>query len=228
MAVKTSGHLIHQCVFYMGMNNDNEVYRCIRIVVNKSFVNKCLWEPPTVTLALPNQRSQQQLKHSWNVNWVACRLATASGKSIKMWPSGTADTVAFTLRARQQRIYSSSDRWLTRALPIALLSPASTSSAPARIDRSTQRSTASSPVDARQSQPATAGKILVAPQSPFAAARIARLAGSQPLPAKPAICGQSLPTFFGRTNTALFRAISPIGYSGCLIVHRHPTCLCYN
>jgi hypothetical protein len=45
------------------------------------------------------------------------------------------------------------------------------------------------------------GKISVAPQTPVAAARIARPARSQPLPAKPAICGQSSPTFFGCTNT---------------------------
>jgi hypothetical protein len=86
-----------------------------------------------------------------------------------MRPSGTADTVATTLTTRPQRIYfssdrrpreriySSSDRRLAELHRPHNYRQRRPSSAPARLARSTQRSSAGSPVSAHRSQPSAAG-----------------------------------------------------------------------
>jgi hypothetical protein len=73
--------------------------------------------------SLPQCNERYQIgaqNSSSNAHWVARHLATAGGKSIKMWLPGTPVTVAVTPTARQRRIHLSSNHRLARALQTAL------------------------------------------------------------------------------------------------------------
>jgi hypothetical protein len=109
---------------------------------------------------------------------------------------------------KEQQVYSSSDRQLARTQQTAITSINQLCSSPHRpvhIEKLGRFPSCRPPKPASDrwkdfsSTTHRTGKISVAPHSPVAEARIARPARSQSLPAKPAICGQSSPTFFGRT-----------------------------
>jgi hypothetical protein len=103
---------------------------------------------------------------------------------------------------REQQAYSSSDRLLARNLPTAPLSPASTSSAPARIGRLPSRCPPKPASDRRKDlssisshSPNRRDLSRTSPHSPSAAARIALPTRPQPLPDKSVCGGRGSPTF---------------------------------